>query len=1161
MNGVVNEVLAPASPTGEELERLLRYWTERLAGAPPPLVLPSDHIQPDQQSYREEKYHFRVLSDVHAGLRALAQDAGTTLFTTLLAAFDVLLARYSGQTDVCVGTWVAVPTRDTVTQAVDEVDTLVLRTDVGGNPSFRALLAQVRERTLADLEHKDLPFDQLVETLHSVRSPANGSLVPVMFVLECTPLRSNPPVSSDRGGFTFDLMLRLTETPEGLEGVVEYDAGLFEAATSQRLAGHYLTLLAGIVSDSRQRIHELPMLTAEERRQLLVEWNDAEFPVPAIRCMHQLFEQQTARTPDAVALIFEDVQLTYRQLDRRANQLARYLQGLGAAPDVLIGLHVERSVEMIVAILGVLKAGAACVPLDPTYPAERLASIIEDTAMPLLLTQQHLMSWPSAHSSRIVYLDGHVDEIAAQGSESVQSDVKPENLAFVFYTSGSTGQPKGVMWPHDAACHGVWGQYGCLSLGHGTRVLQVAPLSFSVCVWEIFTALWSGATLVVARRDDIQPGLPLVRLLQRQEISMALLVPSTLAVLPNATLPALETLVVGGEACPLELMRRWAPGRRLANVYGSTEICTGGVWWQAPSNARESLLGRPMPNRRVYVLDAYMQPVPVGLVGEMYFGGLGLARGYLNRPELTVERFMPDPFSDRPGARLYRTGDLVRYRADGNLVYVGRADQQIKIRGQRVELDEIRSVLLTHPMVEDCAVIKHEPAVGSPRLVAYFAARQEQRPTSKDLREYLLQKLPSFMVPAQYVLVAALPLTPNGKLDLLALPPPGAIEQGREDEFVPPSIAIEYQIAKIWEELLDIRPIGITDDFFALGGHSLLAVRMIDRVEQICGKRLPLASLFGTPTIAHLRDLLLQEAIGTGGRVPLIEVQRGGDQCPLFFLHGDFTGGGFYCRELARRLGPDRPFYALQPHGMDGGALPESIEAMACSFVEPLLALRPSGPILLAGYCAAGFVAVELARLLQARGRHVELVVMVSPPLLLKRRILILSTLLSRAGKMLGWSSDHQTAKYLRSWRYYTRVRAAMSGTLQPWNDRARQLLGCKVSSVESAGRGSAQARKAPQPVGAPPVNANSDMGARYTWVISRYRPRAYAGRVVVFQTSEVLAREARYARRQARRLRELVRHPEVRVIPGDHVTSITRYNAVLADAIRACLEMGRGAR
>ncbi|MEG5026529.1 amino acid adenylation domain-containing protein [Microcoleus sp. AT8-B1] len=894
---------------GEVLQTQLAYWKQQLEGAPPLLELPADRPRPPIQTSNGATQSLLLSQELTAALKNLSQGEDVTLFMTLLAAFKALLYRYTGRTDLLVGSPIANRNRAEIEGLIGVfVNTLVLRTDVSGDPTFRELLQRVREVTLGAYAHQDLPFEKLVEELQPDRSLSYNPVFQVMFQLQNNPM---PPL--DLPGLTlslldvetnttqFDLSLDLEELGERLQASVEYSTDLFDRATITRMLGHLQTLLEGIVPNPEQRLWSLPLLTAVEKQQLL-EWNNTFAQYPQDKCIHQLFEEAVSRSPDAVAVVFEGEELSYRELNARANQLARHLRSLGVEPEVLVGICVERSPLMVIGLLGVLKAGGAYVPLDPNYPKERLAFMLEDSSVQVLLAQEKLLEKLPPHSARVVCLDSGWEEIAFYSSENPRSGVKPENLAYVIYTSGSTGKPKGVLIEHRSLVNYTTAAIAEYGIEKRDRVLQFASISFDASAEEMYPCLTSGATLVL-RTDSMLDSAGVFWEKCRTWKLTVLSLPTAYwheltALLSQETLvlaPSLRLTIIGGEKALPERLKTWIErvGQqvRLVNTYGPTEatvVATICELSAADATLRELPIGRPIGNVQTYILDCNGQPVPTGIPGELHVGGAGLARGYLNRPELTAEKFIPSPFSNEPGSRLYKTGDLTRYRPDGNIEYVSRIDNQVKIRGFRIELAEIEAALSQHPAVLESAVLVWFEANARKRLVAYLVpdarlgagtGAPPLQLSSSELRQFLQERLPEYMVPSAFVLLESLPLTNNGKVDRKALPAPDRDRPELEEAFATPSTAIEKILAEIWAQVLGLEQVGIDDNFFELGGDSILSIQVISQANR-AGLRLTPKQLFQHQTIAQLAAVA--DTTGTQqseqgliiGDVPLTPIQH-----------------------------------------------------------------------------------------------------------------------------------------------------------------------------------------------------------------------------------------------------------------------------------------------
>jgi amino acid adenylation domain-containing protein len=865
---------------GEVLDTQLAYWKQHLIGVSM-LQIPTDRPRPVVQTFHGARHPLALSISLTQRLKVLSQQHGVTLFMTLLAAFQTLLHRYTGQDDILVGSLVANRHQIEIERLIGFfVNTVVLRTNLSGDPSFRELLDRVREVTLEAYSHQDVPFEKLLEELRPQRTLSHNPLFQVLFVLHNSPNQTpqlpglTVSVSEvDPETARFDLTLDLWETSEGLRGWFEYSTDLFDAATIARIEGHLQTLLKGIVADPEQCLSTLPLLTADERHQLLVTWNTTSMDSPHDQCLYEVFEAQVTQTPDAVALVHENEHLTYRELDRRANQVANYLQSLGVGPEVLVGLCMERSLEMIAGLLGILKAGGAYVPLDPAYPPERLTFMLQDAQISVLLTQESLMAGLPDCEAEVVCLDATWHTIAQQSDQKPDSKTTTDNLAYVLYTSGSTGRPKGVLGTHRMVLNVLTWLWQAYPFAPQEVACQKTSISFVDSIQELLGPLLGGTQTVLIPDEVQQDPHRFVQTLAAYQVTRILLVPSLLRVLLDTytdlqhRLPHLKLWFASGEILPRELWQRfqsYMPHGHLINLYGASENAADVTWYDTEQMCKHLVnvpIGRPIANTQTYVLDRNLQPVPVGVTGELHVGGVGLARGYLNCPELTAEKFIPHPFSNEPGARLYKTGDLARYLPDGNLEYLGRLDYQVKIRGVRIELGEIETGLEQHLAVRQVVVLAQEAASGDTRLVAYIVPTQEPAPTTSELHRFLTAKLPVYMVPAAFVFLDTLPLTPSGKVDRNALPQPEGSRPQLDREFVAPHDAVERQLTHIWEDLLGVKPIGVQDDFFELGGHSLLAVQLFARIEKVTGKRLPLATLFQTPTIAHLAHSLRQDGV------------------------------------------------------------------------------------------------------------------------------------------------------------------------------------------------------------------------------------------------------------------------------------------------------------
>ncbi|HEX5870188.1 MAG TPA: amino acid adenylation domain-containing protein [Longimicrobium sp.] len=971
------------SQSNREAEaRHLAYWKARLAGAPELLELPSDHPRPPLPSFRGGRVPVNVPAEVLERLRDLGRREGATLYMVVLAAFNVLLARYSGADDVMVGTPIAGRSRREVEETVGLfMNTLVLRTDLSGDPTFRELVGRVRETVLGGYEHQEVPFDRVIQELQPERSLSHNTLFQVLFQLdtegegggEVVPGRLQVrEIPREADTSKLDLALMLHAHPRGISGGMQYSTDLFERGTAARMMEHLERLLEQAANDPDRRVSRLNLVSRAERSRLS-GWNRTTARFPADRCIHQLFEAQAQQTPDHVALAYGDAKLTYAELDARANQLAHHLRTMGVGPEVRVGVCLERSLELLVSILGVMKAGGAYVPMDPAHPAERIAYLLEDSGVGVLLTQDRLSSRFPANGIQVLAVDAAWDRIATQSTEPVRSGVTAENLCYVIYTSGSTGRPKGVAMHHRGVANYIhWGTrfYGA-DTGTGAPVFSSMAVDLTV---TNLLPLFAGRTVtllpeespVEALADAIRarPGFGLIKI---TPIHLGLL---NTMLTPEELAGAARTLVIGADflsAEPTVLWQENAPNVRLMNEYGPTETVVGCSAYVLPNGRHRAgpvPVGRAIQNLTFQVLDAHMEPVPVGLPGELYIGGVGVARGYLGRAALTAEKFVPDPFAGEPGARMYRTGDRARWLADGNLMILGRTDNQVKVRGYRVELGEIETILRRRPEVRDCVVILREDRPGDQRLVAYVVADSAD---PAELRDHLRATLPEYMVPSAFVVMAALPQTPTGKLDKRTLPVPeygpAAGEVVEEAES-----ALEAKILEVWEDVLEMDEIGPTQNFFELGGNSFLALRLIAQMNRRLGADLSLAALFAGGTVRHMARTLEEQAKAAPAPVsPIVPLQPNGTLPPLFVVHQAGRSVAGYVN-LVRHLGDDQPVYGLRDVGDD---LSRPVAQIAREHLEAVRQVQPEGPYHILGWSFGGFVAYEMAVQLEAAGETV----------------------------------------------------------------------------------------------------------------------------------------------------------------------------------------------
>lgn len=1085
---------------GEVLERQLAYWKPVLTEVPVQ-DLPTDRARPTQTDLRGARLSFEIDATLTHQLRELGRCEGATLFMTLLAAFTVLLHRYSGQDDVVVGVPIANRTHPEVEQLIGFfVNTLALRVDLRDAPTFAALLARVRRTALDAYAHQDIPFEQLVQHVAPKRDLSRNPFFQVLFTLGFTSLADwdFAGIETSRSGYTanptseLDLSLVLSEVAGGLHCEVTYATALFDAATIERMMDHYRTLLGSIVAEPGKTIDRLPMQSAHERERVLVAWNRTATPYPDATCVHRLVEAVAARMPAAPAVTDGESVLTYGELNARANQLAHLLRQRAPGPAPRIGLCLERSAELIVAMLGVLKAGAAYVPLDPELPVERLAFMLRDADVSLLVTTTSLLPRIPATCDRMLCVDRDGPAIAAQPTRDHDSPQSSAQLAYIMYTSGSSGTPKGVLIAHRSIARLVCAT-DYIHIDATDAVAHVANPAFDAATFEIWGALANGGRVIVFPRMAVLSPQLFATMLERAAITTLFLTTALfnqIARYAPGAFRGCRTVLFGGEAVEPRWVRAVldaAPPARLLHVYGPTEATTFATWHEVravPVDANTIPIGRPISNTEVYILDSEGEPVPVGLPGELYVGGPGLAAGYLNQAELTAERFVPHPFAKDPHARLYRTGDRVRFLADGAIEFLGRLDRQVKIRGHRIELDEIEAAITRLPGVREAVVAVRGDTTEARQLVAFVVAAANFGPPPANLLRDLKPLLPEYMLPASIVWLKALPLNASGKIDrhaLLASSEPAASPVVTRVE---PRDMFEHVLVDIWERVLNVTGIGVLDHFFEIGGHSLLAARLMDEIERETGFAAPLAALFADDTIAGLARLRREDP--TELAVPIVTINDAGTRAPFVFLHGALRGG-FYSRSLAHALGPDQPVFVVNPHALGEMAIPDSIEAMAADRIRALRAIRPHGPYCCGGFCNGALIAFEMARQLIEAGEEVPMVVAIQ----------------AHAPRAAAASVDE---------RYVVFDRGGGVHVLAPHDSESETIL-------------------------------------RYLQAMNKYAGGPYNGRLVLVRSSERKEppRDLGWSRFAAT--------VEIHDIPGDHVTLVTRHVVELAQVIRGAMQ------
>ncbi|WP_331001053.1 amino acid adenylation domain-containing protein, partial [Nostoc commune] len=865
---------------GEVLEGHLEYWRQQLADAPAMLELPTDYSRPAVQSFRGAVHRFGLSLGLTEALKQLSQRHHSTLFMTLLATFNVLLHRYTGSDDIVVGSAIANRNRGETESLIGcFANTLALRSDLSGYPTFEMLLQRVRATALGAYAHQDLPFEQLVEVLQPVRSLSHPPIFQVMLILQNLPL---PEVDmagiqyqildADSGTAKFDLTWIVSETLEGLSCKLEYNTDLFAASTIARLAGHLETLLEAVVANPQQPIAELPLLSIAEKQQL-VEWNQTQREYPDGQCLHELFTNLVSQTPKHTAVIWGRESLTYQELNTKANQLAHYLQSLGVQPEVPVGICVNRSLDMIIGLLGILKAGGAYVPLDPSYPQERLGLIIQNAQIQVLISQQHQLPKLPSLDIPVICLDTDAEAISLENTANPSSSLTPDNLAYIIYTSGTTGIPKGVAISHRSPVTLIYWAKEVYSAAQLAGVLASTSICFDLSVFEIFVTLSCGGRVILADNALQLPELPAAG-----QVTLLNTVPSAARELLrlNAIPASVQTVNLAGEPLPkslVEQLYQQSTINQVFNLYGPSEDTTYSTFTLIPKDSNQALtIGHPIANTQVYILDKNLQPLPIGVPGEIYLGGAGIARAYWQQPDLTAERFVPNPFDN---SKLYKTGDRARYLRDGNIEYLGRWDHQVKLRGFRIELGEIEAVLHQHPGVLQAVAIARQDTLDHARLVAYVVPKSKLQET--DLRQFLAAKLPGYMVPSALVIVETLPLTANGKVDRRALPIPEL--RPVNTSFTVSRTPLEQQLVTIWSQVLGVESIGIHDNFFSLGGDSILAIQVVAKANQQGLALLP-RQMFQYQTVAELAaivdpngEISIPQEVVTGD-IPLTPIQH-----------------------------------------------------------------------------------------------------------------------------------------------------------------------------------------------------------------------------------------------------------------------------------------------
>ncbi|MCP5364677.1 MAG: amino acid adenylation domain-containing protein [Hyphomicrobiales bacterium] len=1129
---------------GSALDAQLQHWKKALSGASQTLELPLDQPRPPIQSYRGRTIAFVLNEELTRSINTLSERAGVRAGDVLLTGFVALIHRYTGLEDFLLGRRIANRALAETASLIGRFsNVLVLRAGLSRDLTFLDLLKELSQTSWETEENHNVPFELLVDQLETGRDLSRSPLVQVVFEdsdedialpriegVNVTPLAPVTAVAQ------FDFLLSIRSAGASMDGTITYAEDLFEPETISRFIGHLRTILESAATHPDHPISALPILTSAERDDLLERWNDTAMSYPQDQCIHQLIEEQTDRSPEAIAISFEGETLSYGELDRRANQLAHYLRNHGIGPDVLVGICLERSPQIYVAILGVLKAGGAYVPLDPGYPKDRLEFIVADSQSKVLIVEGRVADRVPTHEGSVIAIDTDWQNIAMESDARPCADMEPSNRAYVIFTSGSTGKPKGVQIEHRSAVNLFSTMKDRPGLAAEDIWLSSTPISFDMVIPELFLPLVVGARIELVSRAIAQDGSRLAEELARSNATVFQATPSTWRMLLEVEWPGSPGLkaLCGGEATPRDLAERLLPKvASLWNMYGPTETTVWSTTHLVTDTSRHSIpIGRPLGNTQIYILDRCLNPVPVGVPGELHIGGNGVARGYLNRPELSEERFIPDPFGNNPADRIYKTGDLARYLPNGDIDFLGRMDNQVKVRGFRIELGEIEAVLAQHPRIRQNVAVVYQDTVGVGQLAAYIIPDGNAGLEPAELRAFLKKKLPDYMVPSLFIPMEIFPQTPSGKVDRNALPAPTST-QARTGEagYTAPRTPTEETLAAIWAESLNIDRVGIRDNFFDLGGHSLLAIRMFSKIDKQFSRQVPLGTLFQAPTIEQLAQILDSH---DDTWTPMVSIQESGT-APPFFCVG---GGILHMRNLSQHLGADQPFYALQTETLEGEQLLEAqLDRIASSMVEEVRSVQPNGPYYLGGAYGSAMVSLEMARQLQAEGEEVAILVAFNT--LPKRR-------------------EHSTGR-----RIFNRLGTILRTSPARWSERLREIdwLHAKESVMSILWR---IAYKYHKVIGRPMprylrTGHYAEMLVRRA--ASQYKPsEPFRGDATLYLTGHWWHLNADDPFRGWQDL--IDRPPHAVQVPGDPCTMFTEPNVtVLGQRLKECLDDARKSR
>lgn len=1126
--------------SGDVLEEQLNYWKKQLSGVQV-LSLPTDKLRPTVNTNRGALTSRALPPELIDPLKRFSTRHGVTPFMTLLAVFKLVLWRYSGLTDIVVGSPIA-NRRHTETESLTGtfVNTLVMRTDLSGDPTFQELLARIRETALGAFAHQDLPFEKLVEALQPERDLSHAPLIQVLFNLANAPFELPQiqglawhPMEIERGAAQFDLSL-FVDLEITAKLYAEYNTSLFELDTIKRILRHFQTALASVLTQPGQRLSKIPLLDQEERHRLLNAWNDRAVAYPDKTCFAQLFEAQVSSSSGRVACTFQGKSWSYQTLNKRANRIAHLLKEMGVEPGSFVGLYMNRSLEMVAALLGIMKSGSAYLPLDPGFPEERLNYMVNDAAAAVLITEGRLANNLSFAGKRLV-VDRERAHIEAQPSRNPKPTAQPHDAAYVIYTSGSTGRPKGVQISHRSLVNFLCSMRHEPGITRSDRLLALTTLSFDIAGLELFLPLLAGACVVLVDRETAYDAMALMKEIDRSDITVMQATPATWRMLLDSGWIGKQDLKIlcGGEALNRDLADALVErGQSLWNLYGPTETTIWSTVWRVDGGSGPVLIGRPIANTEIYILDEHLEPVPLGVPGGLYIGGHGLAMGYLNQPELTQEKFITHPFGSDDSSRIYSAGDLARYLPDGRIECLGRIDHQVKIRGFRIELGEIETHLSKHPAVNKCVVVAREDRPGDKRLVAYIVSEKAGQLDHTEMRFFLKRTLPEYMIPSTIVALDALPMTPNGKIDRKALPVPGRVESAQL--FTGPRTHMEKTIARIWAEVLGIGHVDVHDDFFDLGGHSLLATQLAAKLREAFGIDLPLRAIFIDSSVAKIAAKILYSAKQGGYRyhedppawASLVPIQPRGGRKPFFLVSGTYSQEGEflgYLANLVPHLGLDQPVYGFKARGLDGRVQPHrNAEEMARDYIEEMRAFQPEGPYLLGGECVGGVVAYEMAQQLYAQGQEVGLLVM-------------MDTIRPSWWSARRFQAEHLKMRAFSIFRHLTRIFQSdiRSGYVNLKNImHTKRRLHFPLNETE---------RRAQRIF---------HIERTYSGLMFRYRPKIYPGRLTL------IVNEEDYALRptlgwEGLTADRIIAHK----VPGSHLTRITDHVKETAERLRLCLD------